>query len=110
MPSTDSDDATVPILESSEDFSQALPEINIQAIMLKFKGDDSIDFSGSTKIHTDILFVLFQYNNSHNCLIVIIVSDNSYWKVNFDRSHQDFRDDLLVTAMTRSLDECGIYN
>ncbi|XP_013171759.1 PREDICTED: DNA-directed RNA polymerase III subunit RPC3 isoform X1 [Papilio xuthus] len=33
------------------------------------------------------------------------VSDNIYWKVNFDRFHQDFRDDIMVKAITRRIDE-----
>ncbi|XP_013141101.1 PREDICTED: DNA-directed RNA polymerase III subunit RPC3 [Papilio polytes] len=33
------------------------------------------------------------------------VNDNIYWKVNFDRFHQDFRDDIMVKAITRRIDE-----
>ncbi|XP_048481353.1 DNA-directed RNA polymerase III subunit RPC3 [Plutella xylostella] len=33
------------------------------------------------------------------------VTDNIYWKVNFDRFHQDFRDEIMIDAMTRRVDE-----
>lgn len=61
MPSTDSEDTQVPVLESREDFSQALPEINIQAIMLKFKGDDSVDFNGSSIKQYMYVNIYFHY-------------------------------------------------
>ncbi|CAK1589198.1 unnamed protein product [Parnassius mnemosyne] len=33
------------------------------------------------------------------------IKDNIYWKVNYDRFHQDFRDDIMVKAMTRRIDD-----
>ncbi|CAB3241504.1 unnamed protein product [Arctia plantaginis] len=33
------------------------------------------------------------------------VKDNIYWKVNYDRFHQDFRDELMIKAITRRIDE-----
>lgn len=33
------------------------------------------------------------------------VKDNIYWRVNYDRFHQDFRDDLMIKAITRRIDE-----
>ncbi|XP_026486384.1 DNA-directed RNA polymerase III subunit RPC3 [Vanessa tameamea] len=31
--------------------------------------------------------------------------DNTYWKVNYDRFHLDFRDDMMIKAITRRIDE-----
>ncbi|KAJ2945223.1 hypothetical protein O0L34_g9294 [Tuta absoluta] len=33
------------------------------------------------------------------------INDNIYWKVNYDRFHQDFRDEVMVKAITRRIDE-----
>ncbi|XP_047507722.1 DNA-directed RNA polymerase III subunit RPC3 isoform X1 [Pieris napi] len=33
------------------------------------------------------------------------IKDNIYWKVNYDRFHQDFRDDIMIKAMTRRIDD-----
>ncbi|XP_068623119.1 DNA-directed RNA polymerase III subunit RPC3 [Battus philenor] len=33
------------------------------------------------------------------------IKDNIYWKVNFDRFHQDFKDDIMVKAITRRIDD-----
>ncbi|CAG4960917.1 unnamed protein product [Colias eurytheme] len=33
------------------------------------------------------------------------ISDKIYWKVNYDRFHQDFRDEIMIKAMTRRIDE-----
>ncbi|XP_061717107.1 DNA-directed RNA polymerase III subunit RPC3 [Cydia pomonella] len=33
------------------------------------------------------------------------VNDNVYWKVNYDRFHLDFRDDIMIKAITRRIDE-----
>ncbi|XP_045778619.1 DNA-directed RNA polymerase III subunit RPC3 [Maniola jurtina] len=33
------------------------------------------------------------------------VKDNVYWKVNYDRFHLDFRDDVMIKAITRRIDE-----
>ncbi|CAH0719198.1 unnamed protein product, partial [Brenthis ino] len=38
-------------------------------------------------------------NNLSDC------KDNTYWKVNFDRFHLDFRDDIMIKAITRRIDE-----
>ncbi|XP_062528126.1 DNA-directed RNA polymerase III subunit RPC3 isoform X3 [Bombyx mori] len=32
-------------------------------------------------------------------------SDNVYWKVNYDRFHQDIRDEIMIKAITRRIDE-----
>ncbi|CAH2055868.1 unnamed protein product, partial [Iphiclides podalirius] len=36
---------------------------------------------------------------------LVDIKDNIYWKVNFDRFHQDFRDDIMVKAITRRIDD-----
>ncbi|OWR43464.1 DNA-directed RNA polymerase III subunit RPC3-like [Danaus plexippus] len=33
------------------------------------------------------------------------VSDNIYWKVNYDRFHLDFRDEVMIKAVTRRIDD-----
>ncbi|KAI8441030.1 hypothetical protein MSG28_009302 [Choristoneura fumiferana] len=33
------------------------------------------------------------------------MKDNVYWKVNYDRFHLDFRDDVMIKAITRRIDE-----
>ncbi|XP_049878714.1 DNA-directed RNA polymerase III subunit RPC3 [Pectinophora gossypiella] len=33
------------------------------------------------------------------------INDNIYWKVNYDRFHQDFRDEIMIKAITRRIDE-----
>ncbi|XP_075981899.1 RNA polymerase III subunit C [Anticarsia gemmatalis] len=33
------------------------------------------------------------------------VNDNIYWRVNYDRFHQDFRDEIMIKAITRRIDE-----
>lgn len=33
------------------------------------------------------------------------VKDNIYWRVNYDRFHQDFRDEIIIKAITRRIDE-----
>ncbi|CAH0397188.1 unnamed protein product [Chilo suppressalis] len=33
------------------------------------------------------------------------INDNVYWRVNYDRFHQDFRDDLMVKAIARRIDD-----
>ncbi|XP_072945441.1 DNA-directed RNA polymerase III subunit RPC3 isoform X2 [Epargyreus clarus] len=33
------------------------------------------------------------------------INDTVYWKVNYDRFHQDFRDDIMIKAVTRRIDE-----
>ena len=34
---------------------------------------------------------------------------DTYWKVNFDRFHLDFRDDIMIKAVTRRIDENGKF-
>ncbi|XP_037303567.1 uncharacterized protein LOC115449680 isoform X2 [Manduca sexta] len=46
--------------------------------------------------------VLMQVFNSGS---LADVKDNVYWKVNYDRFHQDFRDEIMIKAMTRRIDE-----
>ncbi|KAL0829722.1 hypothetical protein ABMA28_003218 [Loxostege sticticalis] len=45
---------------------------------------------------------LMQVMNSGN---LAEANDNVYWKVNYDRFHQDFRDDLMIKAVTRRIDD-----
>ncbi|CAK1542697.1 unnamed protein product [Leptosia nina] len=33
------------------------------------------------------------------------IKDNVYWKVNYDRFHQDFTDEIMINAMTRRIDD-----
>ncbi|KAJ0172728.1 hypothetical protein K1T71_011867 [Dendrolimus kikuchii] len=33
------------------------------------------------------------------------IKDNVYWKVNYDRFHQDFRDEVMIKAVSRRIDE-----
>ncbi|XP_063831985.1 DNA-directed RNA polymerase III subunit RPC3 [Ostrinia nubilalis] len=33
------------------------------------------------------------------------VNDNVYWRINYDRFHQDFRDEIMIKAITRRIDE-----
>ncbi|KAM3966054.1 RNA polymerase III subunit C [Aphomia sociella] len=33
------------------------------------------------------------------------ITDNVYWEVNYDRFHLDFRDDIMIKAITRRIDE-----
>lgn len=33
------------------------------------------------------------------------INDNVYWKVNYDRFHQDFRDEVMIKAITRRIDD-----
>ncbi|XP_043508508.1 DNA-directed RNA polymerase III subunit RPC3 isoform X1 [Frieseomelitta varia] len=54
-----------------------LPDLNLTAIIKKIEGDNNSD-PGDSKI---------------------------YWKVNFDRLIQDLRDQIIVSAITRRLDE-----
>ncbi|CAG9782262.1 unnamed protein product [Diatraea saccharalis] len=46
--------------------------------------------------------VLIQAVNTGN---IADIKDNVYWRVNYDRFHQDFRDDLMVKAVTRRVDD-----
>lgn len=41
-----------------------------------------------------------------NTITLFIIADIN-WKVNFDRFHQDFRDDIMIEAITRRIDENG---
>lgn len=36
-----------------------------------------------------------------------VIFSEIFWKVNFDRFHQDFRDDIMIEAITRQIDENG---
>ncbi|XP_026330557.1 DNA-directed RNA polymerase III subunit RPC3 [Hyposmocoma kahamanoa] len=33
------------------------------------------------------------------------INDNVYWRVNYDRFHQDFRDDIMIKAISRRIDD-----
>ncbi|KAL4706683.1 hypothetical protein ACJJTC_014438 [Scirpophaga incertulas] len=46
--------------------------------------------------------VIVQAMNSGN---IAEANDNIYWRVHYDRFHQDFRDDIMIKAMTRRIDE-----
>lgn len=40
-------------------------------------------------------------NNGH----INDIKDNIYWRVNYDRFHLDFRDEIMIKAITRRIDE-----
>lgn len=48
---------------------------------------------------------LKQLHQAHSGSQVAIEDSNGYWVVNFDRFHQDLRDNLIVSAVTKKIDE-----